>query len=182
MVLFIIVPLNYTGKSWVSPILGFGICMGVATGGDGGTCPPGSEFWGMSPPEIAIFKENFLSIYQKVEIFWYFRNKVGEIWGENPNLGVLTHLNPSPQSKLCGDAPGDMMQYPEKSNQWHAREDMTSELSGIPLVNFSGFCIICWNLNLVKQDSGQVRSDQYLWPTVMAQNLGPSGSHEMNPK
>ena len=30
----------------------------------------------------------------------------------------------------------DMTQYPEKSNQWHARLDMTSELSGIPLVGF----------------------------------------------
>ena len=31
----------------------------------------------------------------------------------------------------------DMMQYPEKSDQWNARYDMTSQLSGIPLVGLS---------------------------------------------
>ena len=30
----------------------------------------------------------------------------------------------------------DRKQYPEKADQWHVREDMTSELSGIPLVRF----------------------------------------------
>ena len=64
--------------------------MGVATGGGGwGDMSPRFRILGgMSPPEIEIFKDFFLNIYQKfqrfqkVGIFRYFRNKVGEIQGE----------------------------------------------------------------------------------------------------
>ena len=58
--------------------------MGVATEGDAGdVSPPRFEIpGGMSPPEIAIFKGNFMHIYQYFQIFHYFLNKVGEIRGE----------------------------------------------------------------------------------------------------
>ena len=92
--------------------------MGVATGGYGGDVspPPGSKFQGDIPPEIAIFKEHFMHVFQHFQIFHYFPNKVAETRGEIGIWGwvVLIHLNLSPQSKsvpppaqwkIRGDAP-----------------------------------------------------------------------------
>ena len=56
--------------------------MGVATGGDGGDVSPRFEIPGDVPPEIVIFKENFIHICQNFLIFQYFPNKVAEIRGE----------------------------------------------------------------------------------------------------
>ena len=58
--------------------------MGVANGRDAGDMspPPGSKFRGMSHPEIAILKENFMNICQKFQIFQCFQNKVAEIRGQ----------------------------------------------------------------------------------------------------
>ena len=75
--------------------------MGVAPGGDGEMCPPpGSEFRGDVPPEIAIFKEKILNICHFLD-FQYFQNKVFEIRGEIGIRGLvfLNHLNLSPQSE-----------------------------------------------------------------------------------
>ena len=55
--------------SWASP-----------RGGDAGDMSPtGSKFRGGCPPEIAIFKENFMHICQSFQIFQCFQNKVAEI-------------------------------------------------------------------------------------------------------
>ena len=84
--------------------------------GDGEMCPPpppGSEFRGEVPPEIAIFLKKNLNIYHFLD-FQYFRNKVFEIRGEIGIRGVGVFDSPesiSPvgirpsQSKLRGDAP-----------------------------------------------------------------------------
>ena len=59
-------------QAWASP-----------PGGMAGTCPPRFEIpGGMSPPEIATFKENCMHICKNFQIFQYFQNKVAEIQGE----------------------------------------------------------------------------------------------------
>ena len=73
-----------------------------------GTCPPpGSKFQGDIPPEIAIFKEHFMHVFQHFQIFHYFPNKVAETRGEIGIWGwvVLIHLNLSPQSKSVPPSP-----------------------------------------------------------------------------
>ena len=52
-------------------------------GGCRGHAPPRFEIpVGMSPPEIAIFKETFMHICENFQIFQYFQNKVAKIRGE----------------------------------------------------------------------------------------------------
>ena len=62
--------------------------------------PPGSKFLG-DVPHKRDFLRKFYGKLQKISIFKYFQNKVGEIRGEL-SIGrqvVLTHLNPPPPSR-----------------------------------------------------------------------------------
>ena len=69
---FLVPKKNQCLSAWASP-----------PGGMAGTCPSRFEIpGGMSPPEIATFKENFMHICQNFQIFQYFPNKVAEIRGE----------------------------------------------------------------------------------------------------
>ena len=72
--------------------------------GDGGRV----KLWGR-PPGNSDFKEKFLNICPNFQNFQYFQNSVGEIWGEIGIWGrwfwlTWTHRDPSPKSKLRGDA------------------------------------------------------------------------------
>ena len=89
--------------------------------GDGGTRPPQSKNqWGTSPPEIMIFQHLFLDTCKQFAFSTIFKIK----WPkseERLNFGgrwVWVPMNPSPQTKIRGDAPesesGESGQ-PEKS-------------------------------------------------------------------